>query len=130
MKKPINEFQLLILLFEKLENNEDNSFTLNQSFIKYISSQNFNIPKGELEKFKKRYITYQWIKQETIAGENSTFSLTDKGKNIALSKRKDYNENPIKKFNKWLGEYKNIAYFILFIITLVITYLKILGDRL
>ena len=70
--------------------------------------------------------THEWIKREGHSLD-CPYKITERGKGVAVSKRKEFNENFGKKLNKFIGDYKNIFYVIGFFVTLVLAYIKIKG---
>ena len=126
MAKKFGEYHFLIFLLEKIERGNANSFIFDESFLNMVSTQYKKLTKKELETIVLKSETHHWIEQEGI-GCNCPHSLTERGKGVAISKRIEYNENFGKKTNRFIGNYKNIFYFIGFCVALVVAYVKIKG---
>ena len=118
MAKKFNEYSFLILLLEKIEDGENNSFEASD-IIQDITDE-------ELKSIIKKCKTHNWIEIPCLASDCG-FILTEQGKGVAVSKRKEYDENIGKKINKFIGDYKNIFYIIGFCATLAVAYIKIKG---
>jgi len=124
--KKFNEYQFMILLLERIEEGKANDFNFDENFLKSLQLKYKKTTKTDLEKIILKCKTHEWIEQRGM-GTDCPFKITERGKGVAISKRKEFNENFAKKLNKFIGDYKNIFYFIGFCVALILAYIKIKG---
>ena len=125
MAKKFNEYCFLILLLEKIEDGNMNDFGFDTKFLENINLNYKKITFDELEKIIQKCKAHAWIEKK-CRSRDCPYMITERGKGIAVSKRKEFNENFWKKLNKTIGDYKNILYFIGFFIAFVVGINKIM----
>ena len=126
MAKKFDEYHFLILLLIEIEEGKNNDFNFDEQFLKKLQLKYKKLTNIELEKIILKAETHEWIKRKGHS-LNCPYKLTERGKGVAVSKRKEFNQNFGKKFNKFIGDYKNIFYLIGFCATLMVAYIKIKG---
>ncbi len=126
MSKKFDEYHFLILLLVEIEEGKPNDFNFNEKFLENLQLKYKKLTNIELEKIILKSETHEWIKQKGMS-KDCPYKITERGKGVAVSKRKEFNENFGKKLNKFIGDYKNIFYVIGFFVTLILAYIKIKG---
>lgn len=126
MGKKFDEYQFMILLLEKIEEGKPNDFDFDEKFLKNLQLKYKKTTDIDLKKIILKSETHDWIKKQGHS-LSCPYKITERGKGVAVSKRKEFNQNFGKKFNKFIGDYKNIFYLIGFCATLMVAYIKIKG---
>lgn len=126
MAKKFDEYHFLILLLVEIEEGKHNDFNFDEQFLKNLQLKYKKLTNGEFKKIILKCETHKWIEQRGM-GKDCPYKITERGKGVAVSKRKEFNENFGKKLNKFIGDYKNIFYVIGFFVTLILAYIKIKG---
>jgi len=127
MAKKFNEYHFLIFLLIDLEEGKYNDFYFNDEFLKRLQIQYKKLKKDELDKIILKSEAHKWIEIEGI-GRDCPYKITERGKGVAISKRKEFDINFGKKINKFIGDYKEIFFVIGFIVTMILAYIKIKGQ--
>ena len=126
MGKKFDEYHFLILLLVEIEEGKHNDFNFDEQFLKNLQLKHKKLTNEELKKIILKCKTHEWIKKRGMS-KDCPYKITERGKGVAVSKRKEFNENFGKKLNKFIGDYKNIFYFIGFCVALILAYIKIKG---
>jgi len=127
MAKKFDEYHFLIFLLTELEEGKYNNFHFNEQFLEKLQKNYKNLTKEELEKIVLKSEAHEWIKIQGV-GRDCPYKITERGKGVAVSKRKEFDISFGKKLNKFIGDYKNIFYVIGFIVTMILAYIKIKGQ--
>jgi len=127
MSKKFDEYHFLIFLLTEIEEGKSNDFNFNDEFLKRLKVKYKKLTKEALKQVILKSETHKWIEIQGI-GKDCPYSITERGKGIAVSKRKELDINLGKKINKFIGDYKNIFYLIGFCVMLILAYLKIKGQ--
>jgi hypothetical protein len=127
MAKKLDEYHFLIFLITKIEEGNHNNFHFDEKFLKQIEKKYKGTTKELLERIIIKCKIHKWMNSQGI-GQDCPYQITERGKGVAISKRKEFDANFGKRVNKFIGDYKNIIYLIGFCVTLFLAYIKIRGQ--
>ena len=127
MAKKFDEYHFLIFLLTEIEDGKHNDFHFNEQFLENLQKKYKKLTKESLKKIVLKSETHKWIETRGM-GKNCPSKITERGKGVAVSKRKEFDISFGKKLNKFIGDYKNIFYVIGFIVTMILAYIKIKGQ--
>jgi len=127
MAKKFDEYHFLIFLFTEIEDGKSNDFDFNEEFIDDLEKKYKKLTKEVLEKIVLKSEVHKWIERRGMS-RDCPYRITERGKGVAISKRKEFDISFGKKLNKFIGDYKNIFYVIGFIVTMILAYIKIKGQ--